>query len=43
MSVTVDDHAVTELVRALDLAGVLGNALPGGVIARAEKLDACGR
>jgi uncharacterized membrane protein YeiH len=42
VSVRVDDEAVTELFRALDLAGVLGNALLGGVIARREKLDPVG-
>jgi uncharacterized membrane protein YeiH len=42
MSMSVDDQAVTQLVRALDLTGVLGNALLGGVIARREKLDPVG-
>jgi uncharacterized membrane protein YeiH len=40
--VSLNDQAVTEVVRALDLAGVLGNALLGGVIARREKLDPVG-
>jgi uncharacterized membrane protein YeiH len=33
---------VTDLVRAVDLAGVLANAVLGGVIARREKLDPVG-
>ena len=33
---------VTDLFRALDLAGVLANAVLGGVIARREKLDPVG-
>jgi uncharacterized membrane protein YeiH len=40
--VTVDDAAVSSLFRVLDLAGVLGNALLGGLIARREKLDPVG-
>jgi uncharacterized membrane protein YeiH len=38
----MDDGAVSELFRVLDLTGVLGNALLGGVIARREKLDPIG-
>jgi uncharacterized membrane protein YeiH len=39
---SVGHEAVSELFRVLDLAGVLGNALLGGVIARREKLDPVG-
>jgi uncharacterized membrane protein YeiH len=42
VSVTVDDGAVTDLFRVLDLTGVLGNALLGGVVARRERLDPVG-
>jgi uncharacterized membrane protein YeiH len=42
MTVVVDDMAVSSLFRALDLAGVLANAVLGGVIARREKLDPVG-
>jgi uncharacterized membrane protein YeiH len=42
VSVTVDDAAVSGLLRVLDLAGVLANAVLGGVIARREKLDPVG-
>lgn len=38
----MDDGAVGDLLRALDLVGVLANALVGGVIARQEKLDPVG-
>ena len=34
--------AVTEAFRAVDLTGVLANALLGGVVARAERLDPVG-
>jgi uncharacterized membrane protein YeiH len=42
VAVTVDEAAVSNLFRLLDLTGVLGNALLGGVIARREKLDPVG-
>jgi uncharacterized membrane protein YeiH len=42
VSAIVDHQAVTQFVRALDLAGVLGNALLGGVIARRQTLDPVG-
>lgn len=38
----MDDQAVTELFRVLDLTGVLGNAVLGGVIARRATLDPVG-
>ena len=36
------DTAVTEALRAVDLTGVLANALLGGVVARGERLDPIG-
>lgn len=33
---------MTDLFRAVDLTGVFGNALLGGVVARSEKLDPVG-
>ena len=40
--VSLPDAAVTEAFRAVDLTGVLANALLGGVVARAERLDPVG-
>ncbi|SDS78777.1 Uncharacterized membrane protein YeiH [Nocardioides scoriae] len=42
MDVGVDGQAVSEVFRVLDLAGVLANAVLGGVIARRERLDPIG-
>ncbi|ROR93046.1 trimeric intracellular cation channel family protein [Nocardioides aurantiacus] len=42
MDVAVDDQAVSEIFRVLDLTGVLANAVLGGVIARRERLDPIG-
>jgi uncharacterized membrane protein YeiH len=40
--VTAADGTVTEVFRALDLTGVLANAILGGVVARRERLDPVG-
>ena len=42
MDVNVDGQAVSEVFRVLDLAGVLANAVLGGVIARRERFDPIG-
>jgi uncharacterized membrane protein YeiH len=42
MVVSLPDLAVTEAFRTVDLTGVLANALVGGVVARAERLDPVG-
>lgn len=39
---TVSDAALNGLVRGIDLTGVLANAVLGGVMARAERLDPVG-
>lgn len=39
---TVPDDTVLEVLRWVDLAGVLGNAILGGVVARAARLDPVG-
>jgi uncharacterized membrane protein YeiH len=38
----VSDAAITETFRAIDLTGVFANAVLGGVLARAERLDPVG-
>ncbi|MGV0049964.1 trimeric intracellular cation channel family protein [Mycobacterium colombiense] len=38
----IAELTVTDLFRAVDLTGVFGNALLGGVVARREELDAVG-
>jgi uncharacterized membrane protein YeiH len=38
----VSDAAITETFRAIDLTGVFANAMLGGVLARAERLDPVG-
>lgn len=40
--VAVSDAAISEALRAIDLTGVGANAILGGVIARAERLDPVG-
>jgi uncharacterized membrane protein YeiH len=40
--VGVSDLAITEMFRFIDLLGVLANAILGGVMARAERLDPVG-
>lgn len=40
--VAIADLTITDLFRAVDLTGVFGNALLGGVVARREKLDPVG-
>jgi uncharacterized membrane protein YeiH len=40
--VVLSELTMTDLFRAVDLTGVLGNALLGGVVARKEKLDFVG-
>lgn len=42
MGVAFAELTVTDLFRAVDLIGVFGNALLGGVVARSEKLDPVG-
>ena len=42
VGVVLSELTMTDLFRAVDLTGVLGNALLGGVVARKEKLDFVG-
>jgi uncharacterized membrane protein YeiH len=42
MGYSVSDPALDELFRAIDLTGVLANALLGGAVARTERLDPVG-